>query len=241
MTCEAVARYLDLYLDRELAVEECGQVETHLAGCEGCRRAATIETRFRAALRDALCDEHAPRSLHEQVRVRLRSERVHTTPRWAPRMAVAAGVAFVAAGAWFAFGPTQDSIDPAQRLLADYEAASGSEVEGDAVRVASFLQERSPFRTRLPIAEREGLRLIGAQIKRWDDTPVVVYRYEMNGKRFLVAQYPSTAQAGESRLRIDDRPGYVVASYRDGDLAHTLIGDVPPSVVPSVIPATYDR
>jgi len=238
MTCETMARYLDLYLDHELAVQESAEVETHLAGCETCRRAATLETRFRGTVREALCSERAPRSLHDQVILRLRAEHMETRARWVPRLAWAAGLAALAAGVWLVVGSPINVPDPADRLVADHEAASGTEIYGDATRVASFLKERSPFATRIPIADREGFRLIGARIAKWDDTPAVVYLYDMNGKRVSVAQYPSSAAKSPSRLRVDDRSGYVVATYQDGDLVQTMVGDMPPSVVPSVIPAS---
>ncbi|MBM4394818.1 MAG: zf-HC2 domain-containing protein [Deltaproteobacteria bacterium] len=237
MECEVLGRYLDLYLDGELAVEERAEIEAHLRGCESCRMAATHEARFRTAVRHAMLGVRAPRSLHEQVARRLRSRadeapRVGMVVAWAASIAVVIGVAF---GASTVLGPA----DPLDDAVAVHAAASGSEVWGDAARVTGFLRERAPFTFRVPIEDREGLRLVGARVTRLGTSPAIVYQYDLGGRRVSVAQYPLSDPARPGGLRMDQRRGYTVATWADSGLEQAVVGDAPEQEVMRIIPASY--
>ena len=96
MDCDVLSRYLDLYLDGELAIEERSEVEAHVRTCGACRAVVTAEARFRAVLRQQLLSVRAPGSLREQVRERLAARRRPVAMAWMPPLAYAAAVAAVA-------------------------------------------------------------------------------------------------------------------------------------------------
>lgn len=62
-----VAARLGAYVDGELPEEDLREVETHLAGCEACRREVVMQTALRARL-GARRREAAPEALRERVR-----------------------------------------------------------------------------------------------------------------------------------------------------------------------------
>jgi anti-sigma factor (TIGR02949 family) len=241
MDCETLSRYLDLYLDGELAVEERVEVEAHVRGCDACRRIVTGEARFRAVLRQQLLSVRAPGSLREAVHERLASRRRHSPLNWMPTLAYAAAVAGVAVLGYAVIATYPKAPDPVAGAVAAHVAASGPEVSGDREQVESFLRTHAPFSYRLPLADREDIRLVGARVTRLNGLPAVVYQYEAGGKRFSVAQYQPPEGGGEVAPRLDHQDGYTVATYPDRGLVQTLVGDLPDGEVSRIIPAAWGR
>ena len=228
---------MDLYLDGELAAEERAEVEAHFRDCEECRLVAAGEARFRASLRQALVTVRAPRSLHEQVARRIRDARHGSQPRtyvlaYAAAVVMVAGIGY-AGVSMFSAG----AQDPAGDAVAAHAARAGTEVYGDAQRVSRFLTDHAPFAFRGPIEDREGVRLVGARVTQLGNVPAIVYLYDLDdGKRLSVAQYPG---AGAPVPALDHREGYVVASWSDGGLVQTVVGDIPDREVTRVVPASW--
>lgn len=240
MNCDALSRYLDLYLDGELAPEERVEIEVHLRSCPDCREAATSEARFRGRVRETLLQVRAPRSLHDQVARRLSSRRFETT--FYPVFAYAAGVLLLAGIGYGAMNLyVREVPDPLEGAVAVHAASSGTEVFGDATRIASFLKEKAPFQARIPFADREGLRLVGARVTTLGTRPAVVFQYDAGGRQVSVAQYPrgTEAGAGGAAPRLESRDGYLVASYPEQDLVQTVIGDMPEQEVQRFLPASF--
>jgi mycothiol system anti-sigma-R factor len=240
MECETLSRYVDVYLDGELAPEERGEIEAHLRECDDCRRAVSMETRFRSAVRQSLLSVRAPRSLRDQVVNRVREGRGAMTPRWVPTLAAAAGIMAIMALGYGVVAFTLSEPDPARSAVAAHEASSNFEVYGDRARVDSFLRTRAPFAFRLPLEDDANVRLVGARVTRLGAVPAVVYLYEMDGKQFTVAQYKAPETAGHSPRSILGREsGFTVATYTDGGLVQTFVGDVPERDIPRILPAAW--
>jgi len=237
MNCDVLGRYLDLYLDGELALEERAEVEAHLRACEQCRQAATHEARFRAAVRHALLTVRAPRSLHEQVARRLRA-RASEQPRFNMALAWAASIAVVV-GVGYGGVVILSSDDPLDDVVAVHAASSGSEVYGDMEHVNAFLRQHAPFTYRVPFVDRDGLRLVGARVTRVAALPAIVYLYDFKGRRISVAQYPLSDPAQPAGVRVDHRDGYTVATWRDSGLQQAVVGDAPDREVMQILPAAW--
>jgi len=238
MDCDVLERYLDLYLDGELAMEERAEVEAHLRSCETCRLAAARETRLRSMVRDSVLSVKAPRRLHEQVQRRLRDRAALGERRLGAVVTFAAAAAVVAFAA-YGYLALMPQGDPLEEAVAAHEAAAGSEVYGDVERVTAFLREHAPFSFRLPIQEREGLRLVGARVTRLGSTPAILYQYDMGGRRLSVAQFPAASQDAPKGVHTDRRRGYTVATWRELGLEQAVVGDASEQDVVRVIPAAW--
>lgn len=69
--CEAVLKRLYLYLDGEIAGEECAHFERHLAECAPCLDHAGFERDLKEIVRRKCAGEGVPEGLTQRLRVRL--------------------------------------------------------------------------------------------------------------------------------------------------------------------------
>ncbi len=240
MDCETLARYLDLYLDGERALEERAEVESHLKGCPGCQEAAAAEVRFRTGLRQALLSARAPASLREQVSRRLQQEvSAAGNARFLPALLAAAAVLMIAVVGYGVLALWTVPEDPVQDVVEAHRVSSDSEVFGDRDQVLGFLRAHAPFRFRVPVPDGEDARLVGARVTRFGASPAVVYLYDVGGRRVTIAQYPAPDTGPGPGLRLDRRAGFVVATYGDQGLTQTVVSDLPDREVRRFLPASY--
>lgn len=239
MDCETLVRYLDLYLDGELALEERAEVEAHLKDCPGCHESAASEVRFRTSLRQALLSARAPASLREQVARRLRQESAAGNARYLPSLLAAAAVLMIAVMGYGVVSMTSVPADPVQDAVEVHRLSSDSEVFGSRDQVLGFLRTHAPFPFRVPIPDGEDARLVGARVTRLGASPAVVYLYDVAGRRVTIAQYPAPGPDGDRGVRLDRRAGYVVATYGDQGLTQTVVSDLPDREVRRFLPASY--
>lgn len=232
MDCEFLGRYIGLYLDGELALEERVEIESHLRVCEKCREATSREARIRSFIRQSLLDVRAPRSLRDHIsstildQTRAENHRV---------LLVAAVAVFVVVGAgYLAF--TVQHHDPTAVAIAVHQETSDTEIIGTRQQVADFLASHAPFSTRIPLEDHEGLRLIGARVTKLGDQPAVVFFYDAEGQRVSIAQYP-TREGEEPNLVVGNRDGFTVVTWGDRNLTHTVVSNS--QDVKRFIPASY--
>lgn len=239
MDCETLGRYLDLYLDGELAAEERAEIEAHLKACLGCREAAASEVRFRTGLREVLLSARAPASLREQVTRRIRQEANAGNGRFLPSLLAAAAVMMIAVVGYGVVSLTSGHDDPVQDLVEVHRVSSGSEVFGTRDQVLGFLRTHAPFPFRVPIPDGEDTRLVGARVTRLGDSPAVVYLYDVGGRRVTIAQYPEPSGNADREVRMDRRAGFVVATFGNQGLTQTVVSDLPDHEVRRFLPASY--
>lgn len=240
MDCETLARYLDLYLDGELALEERAEIEAHLRGCPQCRESASAEIRFRSGLRQAMLSARAPASLREQVVRRVRENANHAgNGRFLTSLLAAAAVLLIAVVGYGVISVWPLDEDPVEDLIKAHRASSGSEVFGNLEQVMEFLRTHAPFPFRLPQPEGPEARLVGARVTNLGSSPAVLYLYDVKGRRVTIAQYPARDEGPGSQVRLDRRSGFVVATYGDQGLRQTVVSDLPDGVVRRFLPASY--
>jgi anti-sigma factor RsiW len=101
MSCDKFEPLIALYIEDDLAQAEAHVVESHLAGCDGCREFAAEMRESQAALK-ALRTEFVDDAVLLQVRTEVLSVASHRHYRvvtW-PRYAVAAGLVLALLGGW---------------------------------------------------------------------------------------------------------------------------------------------
>ena len=87
MDCKNIREILDLYVDGELSPEATVQAETHLAGCDSCRRTVDRLNRLRRAVKATASRYQPPLPLVTRVR-QLTISRWKRPRIWVPAVAI---------------------------------------------------------------------------------------------------------------------------------------------------------
>lgn len=233
MDCENFFRYMDLYLDDELAEEERASLEVHLASCEECRRRLSAEVEFRSELRKALSKVRAPEDLRTRVQRRLEEAREQKVSWHVPLLSVVAVILLAVVG-YGVLSMEKATGDKTEEVISLHKEATSREVYGTIEEVVSFLKDHAPFTFKLPFKEGPGVRLIGARLHHIGSIPAIIYLYEIAGRRVSVAQYPGDGH----EVRLVRHSDLTVATFASEGLIQTLVGDIPEHEVRRFIPAS---
>ncbi|GAC1327705.1 MAG: hypothetical protein NVSMB17_02110 [Candidatus Dormibacteria bacterium] len=71
-TCEGTMQKLHQYVDRELTVQELGEVKQHLEDCPPCQRHFDFEEQLKLLVHRKACPEQAPKQLLNRILASLR-------------------------------------------------------------------------------------------------------------------------------------------------------------------------
>lgn len=242
MTCELFLRYLDLYLDGEMAEDERAEMDAHLKVCESCRQSIAFESRFKQILRSNLLSCRAPASLREQISQRIRERKEYnSTPKFINAIWAMAAIMIIVVAGYVFVSLLQDSStkDIPEDAVALHMASDTLEVYGDYQKVASFLSKNAPFLVKVPFEDKGDLRLVGAKVTRFGGLPAIVYVYDKGGKRLSVVQYPAKRIENPVDFMVGRYSGLTVATYRDGELYQTVVGDFEDKEARTFIPIKW--
>jgi anti-sigma factor (TIGR02949 family) len=239
MTCENFYRFLDLFVDGELSPEENAEMMAHLESCERCRTLAEAEIILKEKIRDANISKRAPKSLRSQVHQAVSRE---ASSFWRSRVffggALAIGVSASALLVVVLLHSKATPEDLSDLAVQNHEEVTGQEVFGDAQKVTKFLETHAPFKFKIPLQPSPSLNLVGAKVTNLGSRPAVFYFYDCHGKRLSVAQYPEK-KAKPSSPHVFRKKQYLVATYDDNGLAHTVVGDMKEAEVLNFLPAGF--
>jgi len=214
------------------ATPEVVEARTHLTECAACRR-------FCAEMRDtgALVARAAPRppappEVRERLfrtiaRARLSPSRPRRWPRWGH--AAAAAAVLLGVGLW-RVETRSEAPDPIAAFADEHlRAAAGPGVAtSEAATAANWLRERLPFAIqvpRFPDGRLEGARLC---LLAGLHGGVVEYRLGEHALSYFVVPANGRLPADAAlELRSAVRAGYRVVAWRDGELVHALVADLP--------------
>ena len=238
MDCEHLPKYVDFFLDGELADVEHAAIEAHLQQCESCCEVISRESRFRVALHQSLRTVVTPNSLRNQIEAKIDSA---GKSRYLPTLAYAAGIALIAGLGYAVVANIIANPGFEEQAIAFHQQNEKTEIVGNRSEVDSFLKIRAPFSYQVPLEDTGDIKLVGARLATVGGNPAVVFLYDGGGRRFSVTQYkpPSDWQPGPAR--IGRQEGYTYATYGDGALVQTLVGDMPEAELTKIVPAAWQK
>lgn len=246
MRCADIERFVDSFIDCELAEPEQLEFESHLTGCAACRRLVQEQASFKATVRAMATRPAAP----DGLRLRL-SDALNAVDRAAPpaatlplpmparlwRFAVPAAALVLA----LLFGPqimspgespvVMDSIVKHQRDLP-------LEVMGAPEIVRSWFDGKVPFAVRTPKIEPMASLVGGRLVSLGDrEAAYLIYQVKDNlGERKvsvfvfdahdLPMMAPQRRLVGQREVYLEGARGYRVALFRDNDVGYAITGSV---------------
>lgn len=228
---------LNAYFDGELDAEGSREIEARLERNQ--EFAAELETM--KALRSAItaADRAAtpPRNIRSRIMMRAapRSAAFDRARILAPPMAAAlagAALAFAALGT----RPAGEAL--AVRLIADHQRAAlaSSPVDigaSDLHAVKPWAVARLGVSPQAPDLSAEGFSLVGARVSVVADAPSATVVYRSSAHLFSVFAIGSDARPGAIR----ERAGFVLKTWREGDLNYWAVSDASPETMERFVSA----
>jgi anti-sigma factor RsiW len=234
-------------LDERLAGDGRVAVESHLAGCERCRRELEVLRWTRRTVQGAATADTLPPTLEGQIQAALDSEDAGSSaPTPAPRsawpvpLAAAAAIALLAL-AWAALRPATDV--PA-RIVGDFVDYRGGSLElervaADVARLEDFFSEQNlPFEARVLDLAMMGYEPVGGVVHTVDGEPSALFVYRGPDGQILLCQMyrgrvgdlPDEAERRSNDgidFRVYDRGGKTVVAWQEGRVVCILVSDIP--------------
>ncbi len=259
MDCQNLRRYLDLYIDDELDLRDRVDADAHIEGCPSCKGVVGRERSFRLALRGQLRPVSAPDTLRRAILESVSAPEV-AAPDWRAALrrggawfapaALAAAIALVVVWPFerTADGQVQASVMPsspppqpvAARLRPGMALASLSSMPADVAGAASdisrYMAGRVPFFVMPSLAERDGLRLVGAREVVVNDAHGAMLIYRLGAQRLSVVQTAATADDESAPELVVTRDGRVSTArfVRDG-VVHTVVSELDPAALARLV------
>jgi anti-sigma factor RsiW len=265
MRCADVERFVDSFIDCELAEPEQLEFEGHLAGCAACRRFVHEQASFKATLRAVAPRPAAPEGLRLRLAAALDAEDRATAvaPVGPPLPALPArarlwrvAVPAAALGLALLFGGPRiggpgespvvmDSIVKHQRDLP-------LEVTGAPEIVRSWFDGKVPFAVRAPQLEPMA-SLVGGRLISLGNREAAYLIYQVNGElgerkvsvfvfdaHDLQMMPPQRRVVGQREVYVEGARGYHVAVFRDNDVGYAITGSVDEPVLLRLV-STFGR
>jgi len=235
MNCHDQHEILDAYVDGEMDLANCLEIERHLRECATCRqRAANIKS-TQDKLRETNLSFRAPARLRARVLKEIRPHPSLWTALWNWSPGWAALAASVAVTALAAFLGGEALRKPVQADRAITEAVSAhvrSLMASHLVDVAStdqhtvkpWFQGKLDFAPPVVDLAAEGFPLIGGRLEYIDGRPVaaLVYRRNKHPINVLILKGPATG----TTARQSQSSGYNFVEWPQGELICRAVSDL---------------
>jgi anti-sigma factor RsiW len=245
MPCAYTPEHLYVYLDGALAPAEAHAVALHLQTCIPCQQAVAAHRRLQAMLCLAL-EEDMPAQLWPAIQQQLGREAARTTAEarrpirwrmWISGGAIAALLLFACIGrSWFtASSPAvvQEMVDSHIRtrlMIAPY-----TQVSTQPEAIQAWFQDKVEFAVPVPQLPQERYAFQGVRLNYFLNRRVAELAYTTDAHLlsfFIFAESglplasAHTIRAGTRTLYVQQRKGYTVILWKDGDLMCGLVSDL---------------
>lgn len=246
MDCRILEEKLSGFLDGALPAEETSEVQTHLSGCDSCRKALSELRRLDAVLKEYVPREEAPAHLRGKVSgvVRLEEIRALIEIRGPMRKFLpAAGIALACLAVALWLWQHSAAGNMAQAAITNHISSLAGKLpaevkNADRGRVASWFEGKLPFHVEVPDLSAEGFQLAGGRLchLKGNDVAYLVYRKEGKKLSLFVTDCTTTsfpAKDGRKAVMASKR-GYHAACWRKGEIGYILVSDLAPESLESL-------
>jgi anti-sigma factor RsiW len=225
VNCEQVRQLLDAYVDDELDVVRCLELEEHLESCEACAAASQELRQLHRAFAGASLYHEAPKRLRHRIQAALPRERTAVPKlQWnSAWLAIAAGV--VLAVLWIR--PAGDTIGPevvsshVRSLMADHLTDIPS---SDQHTVKPWFTGKLDFSPDVRDFAPQGFPLVGGRLDYIEGRAVPALVYTRRQHRINVFIWPGKTEA-QARQK-SARNGYQVLHWLKGGMNYWVVSDL---------------
>jgi anti-sigma factor RsiW len=235
MNCHEQPEILDGYVDGELDLANCLEIERHLRECAACRQRAGNIKSAREKLREFDLSFRAPARLRARVLKEIRPRPSAWTAlwNWSPGWgALAASVAATAVAAFLAGEalrkPKADDFAIAEAVSAHVRSLLASHLvdvaSTDQHTVKPWFEGKLDFAPPVVDLAAEGFPLIGGRLEYIDgrEAAALVYRRNKHPINVLVTKRPATGLAA----RKSQSSGYNFVEWPQGEMVCRAVSDL---------------
>lgn len=253
MSCEETRRLIHAFLDAELDIVRCMEIERHLESCAGCRLVLQKQQTLGRLVRGSALYYKAPASLENRIRAGLTGEnRTASRPeeasvassrplqtRWSRSLTWAAGaVAFAAMAVIIAILAPGWSRPSQQDLLAEEAVSSHIRslmpnhltdvVSSDQHTVKPWFDGRLDFSPSVVDLAPEGFPLVGGRLDYFGGRPVAALVYQRRKHLINVFTWPAGPSASDSGppAKALTRQGYNVYHWTKSRMIYWAVSDL---------------
>jgi anti-sigma factor RsiW len=234
MTCDEARYFLNAYVDGELELTRRLDVETHLAGCAGCKAAAEQIANFNSLVRTEMEAYRAPRELKSKIRTSLRKE---SEPKFAylfkygRPLAYAAAIlvlSFALAWGWLTLSRSkhQDLIAEAisnhsRSLMVSHLVDCHS---SDQQTVQPWFNGQLDYSPSVVKLEEAGYTLVGGRVDILEKRPVAAIVYQRGKQIINLFVWPAAGR----KIDIDARSerGYQYCGWNQAGLNYLCVSEI---------------
>ena len=234
MDCQAVRKFIQIYLDGEFDDADRHDFEQHLIQCGDCRAQAEYERRFRDALHARLPRPKAPAELVEKVNqiIQDKPTRRITNPLVWGSIPAAAVLASVIMFTWTVTSGFSSLVDEA---VARHSKEPPIEVSStDCQEVEKWFRAKVDFNVALPRFKKPQFALEGGRLSNLAKRQAAYIRYRNGAQRFslfVISDADSTPpgqrcqRVSQQEFCLSEVRGYSVVSWRSRGLLYSMVGD----------------
>jgi anti-sigma factor RsiW len=237
VTCEEARLLVNAYVDGELDVVKCLEVEAHLNGCVACRREEASLRALHTVLSDSSLYYEAPAQLERRLRTALReARRAESRRAFALRPyswvgAAAAAVLFlgiIVKGA-LPLGSSAGELTAREVVDDHLRSLTGNHLtdvlSSNQHTVKPWFDGRLQFTPPVEDLGAEGFPLIGGRLDYLDNHPVaaVVYRRRLH----IINLFISPAEHAADRLPTSEvRGGYNIVHWTKSGMSYWAVSSL---------------
>ena len=233
MNHDEVTRLLGAYLDGELDLTTCVELEEHIAGCEACRQKMEAEQELIEVIQSETPRFEPSPFLKTRIRAALKEEKSQAAPFWR-RISLAwlfSGIAVAALVIVLAFGPFESRRIPelVQEAVADHvrslQVSHLMDVAStDQHTVKPWFAGKLDYSPQVINLAPSGYPLIGGRLDVLDNRNVAALIYQRRKHYINLFIWPSRGQSLPGHLYVQN--GYHVLGWTKSDMNYLAVSEL---------------
>jgi anti-sigma factor RsiW len=234
MDCNEARRLLDTYVDGEIELTRQLDVEAHLAGCSGCKKAVEAATKFRHLIQMNTPVYKAPPELKAEVRAVLRNVSKSQTG-WIAELrrplvyaAAVLLVCLLCIAAWISISQDKERVLIAQAILNHSHSLLADHLldvtASDQHVLKAWFTGKLDYSPPVADLSEAGYKLVGGRLDMLENRPVaaIVYWHQDH----VINEFVWPAARHTIAFDVQSHQGYSLCAWNKSGFNYLIVADL---------------